>query len=598
MKKVIMAIAALVAGMAMLTARADTWTDPATGITWTYTVTGAKVTIGTGRWGTPAIPKSTTGAIAIPATINGCPVTSIGECAFYCCSGLTSVTIPDGVTSIGEYAFYDCSGLTSVTIPGSVTSIGGCAFYCCSGLTSVTISNGVTSIGNYAFSSCSGLTSVTIPDSVTSIGNYAFSGCRGLLSIVVDEGNANYSSVNGLLLSKDGKTLNIGVNGDVTIPHGVTRIGRNAFYGCSGLTSVTIPDSVTDIEDSAFAQSGLTSVTIPNSVTKIGNYVFNYSASLMSIIVDEGNVNYKSVNGLLLSKDGKTLVYGANGDIAIPNGVTCIRECAFNGCSGLTSVTIPNSVTDIGSCAFKNSGLTSVTIPDSVTNIGNIVFEGCYNLTSVMIGKGVTNIGYRLFDSSYNLAEVIIDDDNTTYTSINSVIYDKNLTKLICCPETVQCLTLPKTVSSPVEGSSLPQGLKCLTIDSSQRIVNGVPWALSELYITDTEWNMPNMGEWDFTNVSSDLMIFVDSESRANRTWLGFTLHMTPSWYSRTDNRVKFSLWSGILTISNEYGEVGGVVGRSDSNSTLEDTSVLSHVYEIVIADGIESIEDGAFSDF
>ena len=104
----------------------------------------------------------------------------MGSSAFYGCSGLTSITIPNSVTSIGGYAFSNCSGLTSVTIPNSVTSIGGYAFSNCSGLTSVTIGNSVTSIGSSAFSGCIGLTSITIPNSVTTIGDLAFSGCSSL----------------------------------------------------------------------------------------------------------------------------------------------------------------------------------------------------------------------------------------------------------------------------------------------------------------------------------------------------------------------------------------------------------------------------------
>ena len=208
------------------------------------------------------------GDINIPAEISyndkTYNVTSIGNSAFWGCSSLTSVTIPNSVTSIGDYAFYYCSGLTSVTIPNSVTSIGNSAFAGCSNLTSVTIPNSVTSIGNSAFAGCSNLTSVTIGNSVTSIGDYAFYYCSGLTSII--------------------------------IPNSVIFIDDNAFCGCNGLTTVTlnckevcnwfqyissikeivIGDNVTSIDDYAFSGcNGLTSVTIGNSVTSIGDNAFS-----------------------------------------------------------------------------------------------------------------------------------------------------------------------------------------------------------------------------------------------------------------------------------------------------------------------------------
>ena len=183
--------------------------------------------------------------ITIPATItngeNTYTVTSIGDFAFYYCTGLTSVTIPDSVTSIGNFAFYDCTGLTSVNIPDGVTSIGNSAFYDCTGLTSVDIPDSVTSIGDGAFFRCSGLTSVTIPGSVTSIGGNAFWGCAGLTS--------------------------------VTIPDSVTSIGGFAFGGCSSLTEVTIPDSVTSIGNYAFEDcSYLTKITFEGTVPEYWGY--------------------------------------------------------------------------------------------------------------------------------------------------------------------------------------------------------------------------------------------------------------------------------------------------------------------------------------
>ncbi|OPZ35883.1 MAG: hypothetical protein BWY98_00604 [Tenericutes bacterium ADurb.BinA155] len=171
--------------------------------------------------------------IVIPSEYNGLPVTTIGDYAFKGFAALTSITIPDSVTSIGNYAFFGCTGLTSVTIPDSVTSIGWGAFFC-----------------------CSALTSVTIPSSVTSIGVRAFSGCKGLASIIVDSANPNYQSIDGVLFSKDGKTLiayPAGKSGSAyVIPSSVTSVGWCAFFGCTGLTSVTIPSSVTNVSYGAF----------------------------------------------------------------------------------------------------------------------------------------------------------------------------------------------------------------------------------------------------------------------------------------------------------------------------------------------------------
>ena len=183
-------------------------TETVGGIAWIYFVENGEATIGTGEW-QAAIPTSTSGDIAIPSSLGGCPVRAIGYCALLGCDSITSVAIPASVTSIGGFAFNGCSGLTTVTIPDSVASIGTQAFDGCSGLTSLTIPDSVTSIGDSAFYGCSGLTSLTIPDSVMSIECSAFSGCSGLTSL--------------------------------TIPDSVATIWNDAFAYCSGLTSVTIP---------------------------------------------------------------------------------------------------------------------------------------------------------------------------------------------------------------------------------------------------------------------------------------------------------------------------------------------------------------------
>jgi hypothetical protein len=166
----------------------------------------------------------------------------------------------------------------------------------------------------------------------------------------------------------------------ITIPSSVTSIGGVAFGYCSSLTSITIPSSVTSIEHGAFwGCSALTSITIPSSVTSIGDGAFNYCTGLNKYTVDTGNPNYSTTDDVLFSKDMTTLVAYPNkksSQYVIPPSVTSIKHGAFYGCTGLTSIIIPSSVTSIGESAFQDcSSLTSITIPSSVTSIGRYAFS-------------------------------------------------------------------------------------------------------------------------------------------------------------------------------------------------------------------------------
>jgi hypothetical protein len=318
---------------------------------WTYTITNGAIAIteytGSG------------GAVTIPSAINSLPVTGIGSNAFFFCSNLTSVTIPNSITNIGDYAFQGCMSLTSVTLGTNITSI-----------------------GEDAFLYCGSLSGVAIPSSVTSIGDGAFLYCLSLTAITVDALNPVYSSVDGVLFDKSQATLiqcpggkagswtipsSVTSIGDsafmdcaslaaVTIPNSVTNLGDWAFGGCTSLTDITIPNSVTSIGQNAFFDCAtLTNVTIPDSVTSIGNQAFANCSRLTAITVDALNSAYSSLDGVLFQRKQTVLIQypgGKGGTYTIPDSVTNIGTCAFLDCASLTSVTIGNSVTRIAGSAF------------------------------------------------------------------------------------------------------------------------------------------------------------------------------------------------------------------------------------------------------
>ena len=410
-------------------------------------------------------------AIAIDDVIYN--VTTIGEYAFYGCSGLTSMTIPNSVTSIGNGAFSGCSGLTSIEIPTSVTIIGphvfdGCsglttftvpnsvttietsAFAGCTGLTSVIIGNSVKKIGSEAFSSCSNLTSLTIGNSVTEIGSSAFSGCSSLTSVELP---SSVTSIGGFaFISCSGLT-------SIEIPNSVTEIGNGAFHGCSGLTSITIPNSVTSLGYMAFSGcSGLTSATIPNSVAEIGWSTFARCSSLTDVYCYAASVPTTDSNAFSESPISSATLhvpaasldaykaaepwsgfgsFVAMEDIPLPINyvlnynydISAKTATVVSGGSGYTGkITIPATVTsndiiynvtEIGEDAFLScTGITSVEIPNSVTVIGNSAFDGCSGLTSIEIPNSVTTIGSGAFASCTGLTSVTIPSSVTAIETV------------------------------------------------------------------------------------------------------------------------------------------------------------------------------------
>ena len=428
--------------------------------------------------------------VIIPATEGSdFTVTSIGDFAFFDCSDLTSITIPDSVrsigsnafdrctsltsvdfgensllTSIGNYAFRDCSSLTSITIPEGVTRIGDYAFQDCSSLTSITIPEGVTRIRDCTFYQCSNLTSITIPSSVKSIGFSAFDYCYALAEVY------NYSNVTGNLPSYAKIIYNAS---DLTGEKPETRITvvDNVQYYNDGedfialapavargtLTEVTLGNRTTEINQYAFSScDSLTSIKIPESVTSIGDYAFDRCTSLTLVDFGEDSQLTSIGGGVFQSCDSLT-------SITIPDTVTSIGDSAFFGCDSLTSITIPDTVTSISDFAFSKcinltlvdfgansqlttigryafngcSSLTSITIPNTVTSVDDYAFMDCNSLTSITIPDTVTSIGQSAFQDCSNLTSVNFGN-NSQLTSIGDYAFQscRSLTS-ITIPERV-----------------------------------------------------------------------------------------------------------------------------------------------------------------
>lgn len=376
-------------------------------------------------------------ALSSPYTV-GRDVLEIGSFAF-AYSTCPSIDLGN-VQSIGNSAFIYAS-LRALTLPESVTAVGTSAFESNAKMTELTLNHSLISLPKKMFASCYELTEIVIPSQVQSIGEETFSATSKVSSVTFEEGSALVSIGGGAFSGCGLQTLNLPIScrslgeaafagasrlSSVIFPENcaITSLGERVFMSTVSLQSIDLPSSLRYIGTDAFRGSGLQTVSISASVSGIGNGAFADCASLTAISVDTQNATYRSVSGVLFSKDmavlmaypagmtrtsftvpyntvavGPSAFAGASKlqSVSISNGVRYIMGNAFEGCTSVRSYSLPSTLEDIGSYAFsRNTALRSITLPASVTHLGQYIFQGDMNLSSISFASDskLDRIGY------------------------------------------------------------------------------------------------------------------------------------------------------------------------------------------------------------
>lgn len=385
----------------------------------------------------------------------------ISEYMFYNCNGLLSISLPTGTVKIENYAFNDCNNLKQIIIPDACTTIESNSILHCKNLESISLSSNVNYFDCTILQDCPNLnsihvdeanpyfvsedgilyskdkktivgypmgkgTSFEIPSVVTIIGHYAFRGSQ-LEDIVIPEGVTEIQS-NAFLLCRNLTSI--------VIPNTVISIGSHAFDGCANLSSVALSSNLETIEAFAFGNcANLHSIDIPKSVKKINGSAFFSCTFLKELTVDEENVYFTTDNGVLYTKDMKKLIkcpaalYATS--FQIPDGVEVLDEDAFDECKNIQQFYLPQSVKTIGNSTFKNCSMSSINLPQTTSSLGSYAFHGCDQLESFVIPDSIEKLPACLFLGCDSLSYVYIPANVKSFGS--SVFFDCKALSVINC---------------------------------------------------------------------------------------------------------------------------------------------------------------------
>jgi hypothetical protein len=406
--------------------------------------------------------KPYTGAIIIPDSVNyagvNYSVVAIGNVAFRNSRSLTAVTIPQSVRSIGANAFNGCKALRQLVIPNHVTHIGKQAFENCSQLSSVNIPDSLTQILEKTFNGCASLANITIPVGVGEIGQDAFAGCSALAQTQYKGQLSDWCQIQfgNQYANPISASHNLYINNtaltSLTIPDSITEVKNYAFVGCDALLQIDIPRHVLHLGESAFAHcTSLVDLSLTDALISVGSQAFEASSTLDTVTLYLSSLEQYCVSPLnrMLMNAGVTAprqlilndtilnqlnlpqtissiadyaFYGCTDlqALHIPSNITAIGEAAFSSCSSLDTIVIPESVRRIEPLTFHHcDSLRSVTIPQSVVFVGRMAFAGCSSLDSLHIPSSVTAIGENAFDDTplyTSLADGVVYINQILYT--------------------------------------------------------------------------------------------------------------------------------------------------------------------------------------